>query len=281
MKKFFIFGSILTALSLTSCDNIAPEDRYEEVIRDHSEKVVLIEEYTGQRCVNCPDAAEIIENLHSIHGDNIVAVGLHPSQNGFTQPLGPVNLRSKAADTYYDAFGKPQEFPTAVIDRTVFDGSLLQNNKLLWGSYVEQQLKLQTPVDIAMTSEYNPANRTLRIDYSVEFTDVVGGEVSFQLWVIENKIIAPQFKHSSVEKEYEHNHVLRDAINGYWGDNLGNNLGKGFIPGDKVEKTSTYTLDEGWVAENCQIVGFVYRNSDRVVLQAHLLDVIPSENSAE
>lgn len=277
MKKVFIFGSVLAALSLTSCDNISPEDRYIEIIRDHSDKVVLLEEFTGQRCVNCPDAAEIVENLHNIHGDNFIAVGFHPSQSGFTQPMGAVNLRCEAADVYFDAFGKPQEFPTAVIDRTHFDGSLLLNNKQLWGSYVEAQLKLETPVDISMDSEYNKATREIKINYNLNFTEVINEPISFQLWIIENKIIAPQLTHNSMEPEYEHNHVLRDAINGFWGETVGSK----FIPGDKVELSNTYTISEKWIAGNCQIVGFVYRNSDKVVLQAHLLDVIPSENSAE
>ena len=92
----------MAAMSLVSCDNIAPEDRYIDVERNHSEKVVLLEEFTGQRCVNCPDAAEIVEQLHHAHPDNFIAVGMHPSASGFTQPLGPVNLRCEAADVYFD-----------------------------------------------------------------------------------------------------------------------------------------------------------------------------------
>lgn len=275
MKKIYIFGSLMAAMSLVSCDNIAPEDRYIDVERNHSEKVVLLEEFTGQRCVNCPDAAEIVEQLHHAHPDNFIAVGMHPSASGFTQPLGPVNLRCEAADVYFNAFGKPQEFPTAIIDRTQFNGSLLLNNKQLWASYVEQELAKETPVDIAMESAYNVETRELTINYGVEYTSVVDYGVSFQLWIIENKIIAPQYIHGEpgINREYEHNHVLRDAINGFWGVELGND----FVPTDKTEGSATYVVNEKWVPENCQVVGFVYRNSDKVVLQAHILDVMKSE----
>ncbi len=269
MKKLYIFGSLLATMSLVSCDNIAPEDRYIEVERNHSEKVVLLEEFTGQRCVNCPDAAEIVHNLQEVHPDNLIAVCIHPYASGFTAPMGPIDLRCEAADVYFNAFGKPQEFPTAIIDRTVFDGNLLLNNKQLWSSYVEQELTKETPLNIAMESAYNAETRELSVDYSVEFTNVVDYAVSFQLWIIENKIIAPQYTHGAPNPKYEHNHVLRDAINGFWGVELGNK----FVPTDKSNGTATYTLNEKWVPENCQVVGFVYRNSDKVVLQAHIVDI--------
>ena len=37
----------MAAMSLVSCDNIAPEDRYIDVERNHSEKVVLLEEFVA------------------------------------------------------------------------------------------------------------------------------------------------------------------------------------------------------------------------------------------
>ena len=45
MKKIYIVGSLMAAMSLVSCDNIAPEDRYIDVERNHSEKVVLLDEF--------------------------------------------------------------------------------------------------------------------------------------------------------------------------------------------------------------------------------------------
>ena len=43
--------------------------------------------------------------------------------------------------------------------------------------------------------------------------------------------------------------------------------------------TTTYTLNKEWNADNCEIVGFVYRASDDVILQAHLVDIIASEEN--
>ena len=49
-----------------------------------------------------------------------------------------------------------------------------------------------------------------------------------QLWLVEDSIVAPQmFPNNKVEKEYVHNHVFRDPINGDWGTEV-NALYKGY-----------------------------------------------------
>ncbi|MBQ5723465.1 MAG: hypothetical protein IIV64_04635, partial [Muribaculaceae bacterium] len=63
MKKIFLFSAVAASMAFVSCDNIPEEDRYIEVEVNKSEKVVLLEDYTGMQCVNCPDAAAIIDNI--------------------------------------------------------------------------------------------------------------------------------------------------------------------------------------------------------------------------
>lgn len=273
MKKIYLFGALTLGLSLSSCDNISLEDRYIEVERAQSEKVVLLEDFTGIQCVNCPEAAAVITQLHHTYGENFIAVGLHPEGSAFTKPQRRFDLRSKAATEYFNTF-KPQTFPTAMIDRTAVNGSVLLENRNTWGTIVNNQLQLTSPVNISMTSEYNTNSRNLKINYDVEFTEDLNEETAFQLWVIENGIIGYQLTGEGANNEYEHNHVLRDAINGYWGEQIAVTA----KTGEKFEKSAEMVLDENWVAENCQVVGFVYRKSDYVILQAHLLSIFETEN---
>ncbi|MDE6786784.1 MAG: Omp28-related outer membrane protein, partial [Muribaculaceae bacterium] len=63
---------------------------------------------------------------------------------------------------------------------------------------------------------------------------------------------------------YEHNHVLRASLNGDWGEELG----KSFVDGEKKEGTASMTLKEDWVAENCDVVVFVYGDDNKEVEQA-------------
>ena len=275
MKKIFLFSAVAASMAFVSCDNIPEEDRYIEVEVNKSEKVVLLEDYTGMQCVNCPDAAAIIDNIHHTFGDNFIAVGLHPTSGPYQKPMPGkdgvmVNLSSDDADAYYKKYSV-KAFPTAMIDRSTFDGSKLLDNKDKWASYVNQQMAVVAPVDLSMTSSYDATTRTVTLATDIEFKQAVNETLYLQLWVIENGIIGPQVTANGVNWEYEHNHVLRSAINGTWGESLG----ASFTKDQKLETiTTTYTLNEAWNADNCEIVGFVYRASDDVILQAHLVDIV-------
>ena len=280
MKKIFLFSAVAASMAFVSCDNIPEEDRYIEVEVNKSEKVVLLEDYTGMQCVNCPDAAAIIDNIHHTFGDNFIAVGLHPTSGPY-QAVMPgkdgvmVDLSSDDADAYYKKYSI-KAFPTAMIDRSTFDGSKLLDNKDKWAAYVNQQMTASTPVNLSMESTYDAATRTVTLATDIEFSEAVGETLYLQLWVIENGIIGPQVTAKGVNWEYEHNHVLRSAINGTWGQSLG----ASFNANQRLETiTTTYTLNEAWKAGNCEIVGFVYRASDDVILQAHLVDIIVSEEN--
>jgi hypothetical protein len=43
------------------------------------DKVVLLEEFTGKGCTNCPKGSREIENLLTIFPDNLIAVSIHAS----------------------------------------------------------------------------------------------------------------------------------------------------------------------------------------------------------
>lgn len=282
MKKIFLFSAIAASMTFVSCDNIAPEDRYIEVEVNKSEKVVLLEDYTGMQCVNCPDAASIIDNIHHTFGENFIAVGLHPKSGPYQKPM-PIaqgstellDLSSEDADAYYKKYSI-KAFPTAMIDRSTFDGSKLLDNKDKWAAYVNQQAMLTSPVNIEMTSEYNTETRAVAIYTDLSFAENVSENLYFQLWVIENGIVGPQVTSKGINWEYVHNHVLRSAINGTWGEEIGS-----AVVGDTKALRSTFTLNEKWVAENCEIVGFVYRASDDVILQAHLVDICKDGTTEE
>ena len=281
MKKIFLFSSIAASMALVSCDNIASDDRYIEVEVNKSEKVVLLEDYTGMQCVNCPEAASIIDNIHHTYGDQFIAVGLHPTSGPYQKPM-PIaqgskellDLSSADADAYYKKYSV-KAFPTAMIDRSTFDGSKLLDNKDKWSSYVFNKMEETTPINISMASTYDAATRTVTLATDIAFFESVAEELYLQLWVIENGIIGPQVTAKGINWEYEHNHVLRSAINGTWGQSIG----ASFAAQHLETITTTYTLNEAWNADNCEIVGFVYRASDDVILQAHLVDIVANEET--
>lgn len=268
----YIAGTCLALLS-TGCDNIDVQDRLIPVERPHSEKVVLLEEFTGARCVNCPGGAEAVHSMleSETFAGKIVAVSLYPEQMpSLTTPIN-VDLRTEAASEYFSAYGGVSKgMPAAMFDRTPYDGSVLQLTTAKWSTVAAAMLLNASPVTISLSTEYAADTRELKISYDVRYDELLTEEVYMQLYVLENGIISKQASTKGTIQEYVNNHVLRTPVNGIWGDSLDAN----HMPDTHSLGTASVTLDAGWVAENIQVAGFVYRASDRCVLQAHLLDSI-------
>ena len=86
--------------------------------------------------------------------------------------------------------------------------------------------------------------------------------------ITEDGIIYKQIDGSELIEKYEHNHVLRKVINGTWGSNIQ-------LSSTLSTYSYDYNLEDSWVRRNCNIVAFVYDNTNKEVLQVekiHLMD---------
>ena len=73
---------VVAASMLAACNPVAQDDRYELIEPAQVNRVVLIEDFTGQNCINCPAAHEVIEPLQMQYPDNVVAVSIHAGAFG-------------------------------------------------------------------------------------------------------------------------------------------------------------------------------------------------------
>ena len=86
MKKIFsVFALVALFVLATGCDKI--DNPHKPYTPTGGAKTVLIKDFTGARCVNCPAAAEYAHELqHSLGADRIFILSVHA---GFlAQPLG-------------------------------------------------------------------------------------------------------------------------------------------------------------------------------------------------
>ena len=86
MKKYLLI--LISILIITSCDVeegpfITGSNTYV-----NPDKKVLIEDFTGHLCPNCPDAARELEAIHDIYGDQIIGMAIHVSTT-FARPNHP------------------------------------------------------------------------------------------------------------------------------------------------------------------------------------------------
>ena len=80
----------VAAWALSACDNIESNERWEEKVPVEIKKNVLIEDFTGQNCVNCPAATDVIHQLQQgAAGAHIIAVGIHRPDFHLHSPVSP------------------------------------------------------------------------------------------------------------------------------------------------------------------------------------------------
>ena len=65
-------------MAFIACDEVSNDKRLTYIEPPEAARAILIEDFTGQYCVNCPRATEEIERLIEQYGDTvIIAVAIH------------------------------------------------------------------------------------------------------------------------------------------------------------------------------------------------------------
>lgn len=254
MKKSFIILTLGIALLFTACNDIAESDRYIEADSVNPVRAVLIEDFTGQNCINCPQAHKIIERLVEQYGDAVIPVSIHAGSFGIpVDNRRYTGLMQPEGNTYNDAWNI-DEWPKGVIDRR---GGAVDWDE--WTKLVRDELALPSPVAIESEASVNEGV----IDISLIFhpkSDING---MLQVWIIESGIVARQEdKDLGRINDYVHNNVYRAAVNGVGGESihLARNIQGVIDYSIPLRKEPTET----WVPENLKVVAFIY-NSDGIV----------------
>ena len=271
MKLKNIFLGVATAamaMAAASCSNIDEGDRLIYVKPAEVGRAVLIEDLTGQRCINCPTGTDIINGIIQTYGeDNVIAVGIHSGPLGFTGNSKRVGLMTDTGDEYYTywANGTNLGQPSAIFNRKKGPSDNLNNWAAEVGLIISEKANLYVNIDNA----YDAKTRTLTTKveaFGVNDTVTVSGKL--QVWIVEDGIKAMQLMpDGSANQEYIHNHVFRAAVNGTWGEEVT------VKEGETTSKDYSYVLPETWNAENISVVAFVYNdNGVENVAKKHIVE---------
>ena len=267
------FGA-LALLATTSCSSVADdyEGRTEYIKPAEVGRTVLIEDFTGQRCINCPTGTERINNIVETYGeDNVIAVGIHSGPLGFTGNKRFMGLMTDTGNEYYKHWDSANKIgqPWALFNRSKAPSSDYNT----WAASVSEIISKKAPMSIAIANTYDADTRQLTTDISAYGTD--GNTTGkLQVWLIEDGIVAFQLMpDGSTNNEYVHNHVFRAAVNGTWGEDVA------VSEGEHTNKQYTYTLPETWNAEKVSVVAFVYNDSE--VLQTSKKAVVAAAGNQE
>jgi len=275
MKRFFAL--FITLVSLLACDTIDeplknpgsngdPDTTVDEAL---TQKKVLIEEFTGVTCNNCPNAAKVVKQLIEAYPGRVIAMGIHAG--GFATPNPadgyPDDLRTEEGTAIFE-FANPAGVPSALIDRTDFGSNAFVKFRNGWPTAVADIIEGQDKTDLIIDADvfYNQATREL--DVEAEFravNDLAGADLYWVAMLTENDVVTAQkLPDNSRDPSYSQQHVLRASFNSAFGSQLQ-------LPANTAGSTKSHTtaliVDEDWVAENCHVVIYVYDDASKRILQ--------------
>jgi hypothetical protein len=277
MKKYIILISLFItgALIVPSCDiieepflvpagNTGPGPG--EAVRK-----VLLEDYTGHKCPNCPEAAVLASNLKTVYEEKLILLTVHAGYYSTPDATGDFtdDLRTEEGTEMHDFFGF-YAYPAGLVNRTEYQGAkvLFKDD---WEGAIEAVVNLPAEAGIDLTSTYDSGTRTLTCKAETTFLESLSGTFNICMLIVESGIVAPQKNEQGVVLDYVHNHVLRASMNGAWGEPVG---ADGTAIQDEVQENEyNYVLPAEWVTENCGVIAFIYNADTKEVVQAEELDL--------
>ncbi len=261
---------LLSMIGLWNCNENAPiipclSCNDDEVIVEPTDKKILVEEFTGVRCVNCPAGSAEIENLLDIHGERLIAISIHAgffsaayadSNEDYTIPEGT------ALEGFLDS---PLGYPTAVINRKLFENQDdLQLTQTSWAGLIQQEKSELSPLIFDLTLNFDEGNRQLTANTKIQPAEPLNGEFRYSVMVTESGIKDVQLTPDGIKSDYEHKHVLRDMMTPFNGESIDEN----FTVGTIVEKEHQMTLPDNWDFTKVTVIVVVHRTgNNREVIQ--------------
>ncbi len=219
-----------------------------------TEKKVLIEEFTGASCPNCPTGAAEIQSLQALHGERLVAVAIHAGFFAKKTTESKFDFLTTEGASIEQFLGEPEGYPSAVIDRKEVDGLLQISGAVSkWAGVIAEQLDEKAKMSIKIKNTYDATNRQLSTAIALNPTETLSETLALTVYITENNIIDAQKNQNTIIKDYTHRHIFRKALTAANGTPLTEALKAGSL----VTKNFSYTLPNDWNVDNCSVVAFV------------------------
>ena len=218
-------------------------------------KRVVIEDFTGHHCGNCPPAHLIATSILEGSGEDKVSVmAVHCT--GLAEPTDPPYLadyRSPEGDAYWQPF-TGFGIPLGRINRS--GGIDFPWTPPQWQAETTDQLSQDPLAVMQMVVDFQGGDNKINVHVNTEYLSAVSGSTRLVMVVLESHIISPQlwYDHDpETVPDYEHNHMLRGAFTGAFGLNNATNP----VAGTIVNNSYTFDWNTNWVPENCSVLAFI------------------------
>jgi hypothetical protein len=234
MKKIILPALfVLALLVFSTCDKVEPPyiDGNQNItdttecpvptfpVKTSHVKTILIEEYTGHTCPNCPNGATVIHNIKTANPDKAISVAIHagflaePETGNYS-----LDLRTAVGNELNTTLGIAVN-PSATFNRKTIGGTKIFESPSNWASTFIQA-DMAPVIDMQMINDYDHTLSRCCIHIQTEFLDDVTGDLKLAVYITEDSIVGYQktLPIGTEIPDYVFMDVLRGAVNSTWGD---------------------------------------------------------------
>jgi len=306
MKKITIIFLSMLMIFLQACDKVEQPNPYQFVNTDCKQfnailknnfdksgfRKVLLEDYTGHLCGNCPPAAATAASLAAAYSPSLIVIANHVSDQ-FAKPNRDTSslkykedFRNNASTEWDKEFGMSLAgLPKGSVNRVKDPGYPL--NRSAWSKLVVSELAKPQSVKLDVSTSYDPIKKILDAKVKTTFLTAFTADVYLSLVIIQDGIISDQKDYGLKPEnakdpeeldrivDFTFDHIAVTTLNGTWGDLIKSSPLKNdtvsiykncFSIGKCFYKNSVCTNDE-----ELYLIAFAYNNTTKEILQVEKL----------
>lgn len=205
------------ACSSDDSNNSTGDDNPPVATEGNFTKRLLVEDYTGTWCANCPNVAHAIDLLKVDSPNQVVAVGIHrESSDPSNANYDPFNFDATLLQNKYDIYGV---YPSAMLDRATQWTYPVLNNTEQALALIAQDASIGLSINPTVSAE------NLNVDLKIKFgSDFTTKSLKVVVYILESGLVYDQTNGTSYYDgqnpipNFEYNHVLRASITNLLGD---------------------------------------------------------------
>lgn len=247
-------------------------------------KNVLLEDFTGHKCVPCFAAAALAKDLEENNTPRVIVASIHASSTGVFQSLDsehPTDFTTEAGDAYvaemYSTLGGDNPLGTVnrVLDSQTYGVPAVWQVTPFWTNSVEQELATELQADIQVEINYYSDTDGLFVHARTDFFAELQGTFHVIHYLIRKEVVSPQSSPSGVVEDFEHHNVLTNNLNGTWGEVVSTGIA---APGFNSEIGLSFQLpspaaDTTFSPENLAVISFVIDRESFQILQSTITNI--------
>ena len=272
MKQFLLSLGIFTLLFMTpSCDVIDQpfKGNIQDTTSTQQQRNVLIEDWTGHRCKNCPKASKVISDLVTAYGqDRIIGLAIHGRPSSFTgvnsdYPIDFTTPEGKAIQNFF--WGNSPPLPIGMLNRENWtaSGTGHLTGREAWPTLSAEAVDSTLRIALEASAAVNNGN----LEVSAQGLPQMGllHDLNIAVLIKESNIVSPQLMPDDTrDSNYVHMNVLRDYVTDTWGESFGTSP---MLPGDTLSGNYSIAWNTDWVQSNAAVVVYVFNPTNYRILQ--------------